>query len=229
MSFYANRIEGLAQGPTAPSSVSNANEVFPPKRSKQVEAGVKLDWNSFGASLGVYRIEQPNSVTYRAPGAALDTFSMDGEQVNKGVELNLFGEPLDGLRLLTGAVFMHTEQKNTAYGSNDGNRAAGVPRFQYNLGADWDMPGIEGAALSARLLRTGGQYVNAANSLSIPAWTRVDLGGRYRFKLDDKQVTLRANVENVANKAYWASASTSNNYLTQGTPRVLRLSASVDF
>jgi len=42
-------------------------------------------------------------------------------------------------------------------------------------------------------------------------------------------VTLRANVENVANKAYWASASTSNNYLTQGTPRVLRLSASVDF
>lgn len=84
VSFYANRIEGLAQGPTAPSSVSNANEVFPPKRSKQVEAGVKLDWNSFGASLGVYRIEQPNSVTYRAPGAALDTFSMDGEQVNKG-------------------------------------------------------------------------------------------------------------------------------------------------
>ncbi len=71
--------------------------------------------------------------------------------------------------------------------------------------------------------------MNAANSLSIPAWTRVDLGGRYRFKVDDKQVTLRANVENVANKAYWASASTSNNYLTQGTPRVLRLSASVDF
>ncbi|WP_341798771.1 MULTISPECIES: TonB-dependent receptor [unclassified Pseudomonas] len=229
VSFYANRIEGLAQGPTAPSSVSNANEVFPPKRSKQVEAGVKLDWNNVGATLGVYRIEQPNSVTYRAPGAALDTFSMDGEQVNKGVELNLFGEPVDGLRLLTGAVFMHTEQKNTANGSNDGNRAAGVPRFQYNLGADWDVPGIQGAALSARVLRTGGQYVNAANSLSIPAWTRVDLGGRYRFKVDDKQVTLRANVENVANKAYWASASTSNNYLTQGTPRVLRLSASVDF
>ncbi|WDY60262.1 TonB-dependent receptor [Pseudomonas sp. PSKL.D1] len=229
VSFYANRIEGLAQGPTAPSSVSNANEVFPPKRSKQVEAGVKLDWATYGATLGVYRIEQPNSTTYRAPGATLDTFSMDGEQVNKGVELNLFGEPIDGLRLLTGAVFMHTEQKNTANGSNDGNRAAGVPRFQYNLGADWDVPGIAGAALSARMLRTGGQYVNAANSLSIPAWTRVDLGGRYSFKLDDKQVTLRANVENVANKAYWASASTSNNYLTQGTPRILRVSATVDF
>ncbi|WP_286914806.1 TonB-dependent receptor [Pseudomonas sp. UBA6315] len=229
VSFYANRIEGLAQGPTAPSSVSNANEVFPPRRSKQVEAGVKLDWNSFGATLGVYRIEQPNSTTFRAPGETKDTFSMDGEQVNKGVELNVFGEPIDGLRLLTGAVFMHTELDNTANGRNDGNRAPGVPRFQYNLGADWDVPGIAGAALSARVLRTGGQYVNTDNSLSIPAWTRVDLGGRYSFKVDDKQVTLRANVENVANKAYWASASTSNNYLTQGTPRVLRVSASVDF
>ena len=229
VSFYANRIEGLAQGPTAPSSVSNANEVFPPKRSKQVEAGVKLDWNSFGATLGVYRIEQPNSTTFREPGASKDTFSMDGEQVNKGVELNMFGEPIEGLRLLTGAVFMHTELDNTANGRNDGNRAPGVPRFQYNLGADWDVPGIAGAALNARVLRTGGQYVNTDNSLSIPAWTRVDLGGRYSFKMDDKQVTLRANVENVANKAYWASASTSNNYLTQGTPRILRLSASVDF
>ena len=229
VSFYANRIEGLAQGPTAPSSVSNANEVFPPKRSKQVEAGVKLDWNSFGATLGVYRIEQPNSTTFREAGASKDTFSMDGEQVNKGVELNVFGEPIEGLRLLTGAVFMHTELDNTANGRNDGNRAPGVPRFQYNLGADWDVPGIAGAALNARVLRTGGQYVNTDNSLSIPAWTRVDLGGRYSFKMDDKLVTLRANVENVANKAYWASASTSNNYLTQGTPRVLRLSASVDF
>ncbi|CAH0650012.1 MULTISPECIES: TonB-dependent receptor [Pseudomonas] len=229
VSFYANRIEGLAQGPTAPSSVTNANEVFPPRRSKQVEAGVKLDWDSFGATLGLYRIEQPNSTTFRSAGAERDTFSMDGEQVNKGVELNVFGEPVHGLRLLTGAVFMHTELKNTANGANDGNRAPGVPRFQYNLGADWDVPGIAGAALNARVLRTGGQYVNASNSLNIPAWTRVDLGARYRFKLDEQWVTLRANLENVANKAYWASASSTNNYLTQGTPRVLRLSASVDF
>jgi iron complex outermembrane receptor protein len=33
----------------------------------------------------------------------------------------------------------------------------------------------------------------------------------------------------VANKAYWSSASTANNYLTQGEPRTLKLSATVDF
>lgn len=29
VSLYANRIEGLAQGPTAPANVSNASEMFP--------------------------------------------------------------------------------------------------------------------------------------------------------------------------------------------------------
>lgn len=230
VSFYANRIEGLAQGPTAPlTNVTNPGEVFPPKRSKQTEAGVKLDWDNYGATLGVYRIEQPNNATTRFPGQKVDTFTVDGEQINKGVELNVFGEPIDGLRLLAGATWMDTEQKSTSNGATDGNRAAGVPRFQYNVGADWDVPGIQGAAVSARMLRTGGEYVNAANSLSIPAWTRVDLGARYGFKADDKYITLRANVENVANKAYWSSASTANNYLTQGEPRTVKLSATVDF
>jgi iron complex outermembrane receptor protein len=230
VSFYANRIEGLAQGPTSPTTgVTNPNEVFPPKRSKQTEAGVKLDWDTYGATLGVYRIEQPNNSTTVNPGSVLGTFSVDGEQVNKGVELNMFGEPLEGLRLLAGATWLDTELKKTSGGATDGNRAAGVPRFQYNLGAEWDIPGIQGAAVSGRMLRTGGEYVNAANSLSIPAWTRVDLGARYGFKADDKYITLRANVENVANKAYWASASTANNYLTQGEPRTLKVSATVDF
>ena len=230
VSFYANRIEGLAQGPTAPSSaVTNIGEVFPPRRSKQTEAGVKLDWDSYGATFGVYRIEQPNSATSFMPGQTLGTFSVDGEQINKGVELHLFGEPVEGLRLLAGATWMDTQLKKTSNGLTDGNRAAGVPRFQYNLGADWDIPGIEGAALSGRMLRTGGEYINADNTLSIPAWTRVDLGARYGFKADDKYITLRATVENVANKAYWASASTANNYLTQGEPRTLKVSATVDF
>ncbi len=229
VSFYANRIEGLAQGPTAPSNVTNRNEVFAPNRSKQTEAGVKLDWDSVGATLGVYRIEQPNSSTSRIPGNTLDTFSVDGVQINKGVELNVFGEPVDGLRVLAGATWMNTELKNTSNGLSDGNRAAGVPRYQFNLGADWDIPGIQGAAVNARLLRTGAQYVNATNTLEIPAWTRVDLGARYGFKADDKYITLRANVENVANKAYWASASTANNYLTQGEPRTVKFSATVDF
>jgi iron complex outermembrane receptor protein len=221
VSFYANRIEGLAKGPTPPTTAINRDETFAPVRSKQIEAGVRLDMDSYGASLGVYRIEQPSSYTQGG------IFRVDGQQENKGVELNLYGEPLDGLRLLSGATLMKTEIEGSTNGVNDGNRAVGVPRFQFNLGADWDVPGIEGAAVSARMLRTGGQYLNAANTQSIPTWNRFDLGSRYAFKLDDKEITLRANLENVANKAYWASAY--GGYLTQGTPRTLKVSATLDF
>ena len=109
----------------------------------------------------------------------------------------------------------------------DGNRAIGVPKFQYNLGADWDVPGLQGVALNARMLRTGGQYANEANTLSIPAWNRFDLGARYSFDVEQRAVTLRANLENVANTRYWASAN--GGYLSQGEPRLLKVSATVEF
>lgn len=228
VSVYANRIEGLAQGPTAPASaggmpVTNAGEVFAPARSKQVEAGIKYDKGTFGASLGVYRIEKPSDGYTNADG----TYVRQGTQRNRGVELNLYGEPIDGLRLLAGATLMDTQLKGTKNGANDGNRAIGVPKFQYNLGADWDVPGLQGVALDARMLRTGGQYANEANTLSIPAWNRFDLGARYSFDVEQRAVTLRANLENVANTRYWASAN--GGYLSQGEPRLLKVSATVDF
>nr|WP_047280717.1 TonB-dependent siderophore receptor [Pseudomonas lundensis] len=228
VSVYANRIEGLAQGPTAPTSaggmpVTNAGEVFAPARSKQVEAGIKYDKGTFGASLGVYRIEKPSDGYTNADG----TYVRQGTQRNRGVELNLYGEPIDGLRLLAGATLMDTALKGTKNGANDGNRAIGVPKFQYNLGADWDVPGLQGVALNARMLRTGGQYANEANTLSIPAWNRFDLGARYSFDVEQRAVTLRANLENVANTRYWASAN--GGYLSQGEPRLLKVSATVDF
>jgi len=222
VSLYANRIESLQQGPTAPSAASNRGEMFAPYRTKQIEAGVKLDWGSFGGSLGIYRIEQPQGVTQNG------IYSVDAEQRNRGVELNLFGEPLSGLRVLAGATLMDTELSGTANGANDGNRAVGVPEFQYNISADWDVPGIAGLSFNGLLLRTGGQYYDTANTLSIPAWTRVDLGARYAMKLDEERLlTLRAGLENVADKAYWAS--TNGGYLTQGEPRTLKVSATVDF
>ncbi|MGQ8916152.1 TonB-dependent receptor [Pseudomonas lundensis] len=228
VSVYANRIEGLAQGPTAPASaggmpVTNAGEVFAPARSKQVEAGIKYDKGTFGASLGVYRIEKPSDGYTNADG----TYVRQGTQRNRGVELNLYGEPIDGLRLLAGATLMDTALKGTKNGANDGNRAIGVPKFQYNLGADWDVPGLQGVALNARMLRTGGQYANEANTFSIPAWNRFDLGARYSFDVEQRAVTLRANLENVANTRYWASAN--GGYLSQGEPRLLKVSATVDF
>jgi iron complex outermembrane receptor protein len=232
VSIYANHIEGLAKGPTAPTTagnltVSNGSQVFAPARSKQTEAGVKVDMGTYGASLGVYRISQPSDGYTQVVDATTAVYLRDGEQINKGVELNVFGEPVEGLRLLTGLTRMETELKGTADGTNDGHRAIGVPTFQFNASVDWDVPGLQGVSLNGLMLRTGGQYADAANNLSLPTWNRFDVGARYNFKVDQRDVTVRATVENVANKDYWASAQ--GGFLTQGDPRLVKLSGSIDF
>ena len=232
VSLYANRIEGLAQGPTSPLksgslTVIGGGQAYAPARSKQIEAGVKVDMGSYGATLGVYRIEQPGAGYAEAIDATNARYVREGQQINKGVELNVFGEPASGLRLLGGVTLMNTELKGTLNGANDGNRAIGVPSFQLNAGVDWDVPGLQGVTLNGRMLRTGGQYADAANELSLPAWNRFDVGARYTFMLQQREVTVGATVENVANEKYWESAQ--GGFLSQGDPRVAKLSATIDF
>ncbi|WP_460042743.1 TonB-dependent receptor [Pseudomonas sp. S2_H01] len=224
VSLYANRIEGLAQGPTAGGTVLNVGQSFPPGRTKQLEAGIKLDMGSFGANLAAFRIEKPTD-------GFIDTttnfFVRDGKQINRGVEFSVYGEPLEGLRLLAGATRLESKLEDTAGGTTDGNHAIGVPTFLMNASVDWDVPGLQGVSLNTRFLRTGGQYADQANNLSLPSWNRFDAGARYAFKVAEKDVTLRVNVENIANKDYWASAN--GGYLTQGDPRLVKFSGTIDF
>lgn len=227
LSFYANYMEGLTQGATAPSTgVINANEIFPPYKSKQSELGVKYDMGRFSATVSLFRIEQPSYVTEQ------NRFAEDGELRNQGIELNLFGEPLDGVRLLGGVMLLDSEQTSTANGVNDGNRGTGAPISNINLGAEWDIRQVPGLTLTARGIHTGAQYLDPANTQKADSWERYDVGGRYAFDWGDNPITLRASVENVLDSTYWASAATSSDSapgLTLSTPRTWLVSATVGF
>ncbi len=74
------------------------------------------------------------------------------------------------------------------------------------------------------MLHTGRQYVDGANLQRLPAWTRVDLGARQSLPIGGRPVVLRANIENILNAAYWASAARD---LTLGAPRTVKISASI--
>lgn len=57
------------------------------------------------------------------------------------------------------------------------------------------------------------------------------MGARYGFTVAERAVTLRANINNLTDRDYWASVGgfPGANYLVLGEPRTLVLSASVDF
>lgn len=228
LSLYANYMEGLSQGKIAPSTSINEDEIFPPFISRQVEVGAKYDLGAFAFTASAFRIKQPAYET----NAATRIFGPNGKRVNKGVELSVFGEPLEGFRVLGGIMYIDSELTDTIGGTYDGNRAPATPKYNVNLGAEWDVPAVAGLTFSARGIHSSSQYLDQANSKQIDGWERFDLGMRYAFKVEGRDVTLRANVENVMDERYWASAGASDDSepgLTLSTPRTYLLSATVGF
>lgn len=223
VSVYANYIEGLSKGATAPMTAANAGDVFAPYKSKQKEVGLKLDLGDFTHTLSLYEIKRPSS--YTDPDT--NVFSFGGEQRNRGIEWGFFGAPLNDVRLMGGVAHVDPKLTKTAGGINQGKTATGLPKLQGKLGAEWDTPVIEGLTLTANATSVSKQYINADNSQSIPGYTIFDVGTRYTTHLASRPITLRGSVTNVANKAYWGTPLLSS--LGLGAPRTVELSASVDF
>ena len=231
VSAYANYIEGLVKGNVAPGTVNglpvtNAGEIFAPYQARQKEIGVKYDGGTLGASAAFFTTDQP---TYYYSG---QTYGLYGKQRNQGLELSVFGQPAKGLRLLGGLTLLDAKQKNTQGGATDGLTAIGVAKQQANLGAEWDVPGVRNLSLNARVLYTSKQYANAANTQSVPSWTRFDVGARYLVDLGNgRLLTLRARIDNLFNKSYWASVggTQGSNYLVLGAPRTFAVSGTIDF
>jgi iron complex outermembrane recepter protein len=226
LSVYGNVIEGLVQGDSAPMGTTNAGQVFPPNKTKQRELGVKADWGRFGTTASVFHIQKPSGLV-DSNGDGTFTYRVGAEQRNRGVELNVFGEVVRGTRLLGGVTFNDAKLTRTEGGLYNGNAAPNVSRWQLNLGGDRDVAAIEGLTLSARMISSSPQYLEAANLRRIPGWTRWDLGTRYKTQVGGRPLVLRASLENLFNRNYWSSGSGS--WLYVGSPRTLTLSASVDF
>ncbi|BBQ79858.1 TonB-dependent receptor [Raoultella ornithinolytica] len=226
LSLYANHTEALQPGSVAPNTATNAGQSTGIAHSKQDEVGVKIDYGTLGGSLALFEIKKPNAIS-----DANGYYGLDGEQRNRGVELNIFGEPTLGLRLNGSVQWLDPEQTKTAKGLNDGKDAIGVSRFYAVLGAEYDIKPVDGLTATARVNHTGSQYADAANSKKLDSYTTLDLGVRYRLALNQNQnqMVLRAGVDNVTNENYWSGIDDTGTYLFQGQPRTVKVSMSYDF
>lgn len=222
VAFYYNYLEGLSKGDVAPSNAANAGEVFAPYVSKQHEIGVKVDYGTFMATLALFQIHKPSGEL------AAGRFSVQGEQRNRGLEFNVLGEVAHGTRLLGGVTLLDAQLTKTAIAANTGNTPVGVPDVQANLWAEWDTSWVEGLTLTTGAIYTGSQYVNQANTQQLDAWTRFDIGARYSTRIAEHPTTLRATVQNLFDREYWSGVA-SYGAFSQGSPRTLLLSATVDF
>ncbi len=226
VSLYGNYIQGLQEGAVVPAGYTNAGSVLPPYISRQLEAGVKVDWGTLTTTLSAFQITQPNLIT--AAGTPLPTESLNGQQRNRGIELENFGELTTGVRLLGGITFIDGRQTETQARTDNGKKAIGVPDIQLNLGAEWDAPFVKGFTVTGRMIYTSSEYVDASNTQILPDWTRIDLGARYTFTGPwNKPVTVRFDVQNILDKSYWGTNYLG--YIGLGAPRTFLLSTTMNF
>ncbi|AWH17699.1 TonB-dependent siderophore receptor [Stenotrophomonas sp. ZAC14D2_NAIMI4_7] len=223
VSLYANSIEGLSQGATAPTTAANAGEVFPPFKTKQAELGLKLDAGRFAHSFSLFQIKRPSGFT----DPVSNLYSFGGEQRNRGADWSFFGSPLDGVRLMGGVAYVQPKLTRTQSGINQGKLATGLPRLQGKLGAEWDLPMLEGASINAGVTSMSKQFISADNTQWVAGHTVYDLGARYSTQISGRPLTLRGTINNLTNKAYWGQPLLSS--LALGAPRTYTLSATLDF
>ena len=216
VSLYGNYIEALEQGLTAPENTVNEGEIFPPYVTDQIEFGVKLDLDGLGLTAGLFQIERQSGVI----NATTNRFSNDGQQRNRGLELNVFGEARPDLRLLGGVTYIDSKLVRTSGGGRfDGNSAPGVPKLRAVLNLEYDAPVLPGLTLTARAEHVGSQFISGDNSLKLPSYQLYGLGARYQRTLGDKAFTLRMTIDNLLDKDYWSTAAGLNNILYLGAPQ----------
>lgn len=228
VSVYANWIQGLQQGAIVQAPFTNAGEVFPPYKSNQYEAGVKVDWGKLTTTASVFQITQPSLLT----NTVTNTQFLGGEQRNQGLEFNVFGEVTEGFRVLGGVMLLSGVLTKTQGGLTDGWVAPFAPAASVNLAAEWDPSFAPGLTLSGRMIYTSAQYFDTTTPRRmLPDWTRFDVGARYAFEnpgARGKLLVARFNIENLLDNDYWAGGNGAT-FLNLGAPRTFRIGLTADF
>ena len=170
VSLYANYAEGLSAGTIVPANFANRGEILAPYKSKQQEAGIKVDWGTITTTAAVFQIARPLLITTPANFRVYN-----GEQQNRGLELNAYGLLMPGLRGMVSATFLRPEITKSSTLAEIGKDAAGVPDKTFSAGLDWDTPWLSGLSLNGRVIYTSGSYLTNLNNpwQKLSDWTRI--------------------------------------------------------
>ncbi|MEW7847912.1 TonB-dependent siderophore receptor [Massilia aurea] len=219
ISVYASAAEGLEEGEAAPAGSANEGTRMAPGVSTQREVGAR--WRTAGGLLtqaALFDIERPGYYTNTA-----NVFTADGEQRYRGLELSAQGRVLRSLSWQGSAQWLDPTFRNINAAYN-GKLPENAARRTASTFLAWDLAAVPGLALTGGAYYTGRRPVNDLNQAWLGGTTLFSLGARYVGQFAGKRTTWQLNVDNAADKRYWAGAGTR---LSAGLPRLVKLSMKV--
>jgi len=219
LSLFGNYTEGLEPGQVVGVGYTNTGESLPPKQTKQMEVGVKLQTGALTHTVSAFEIKRPSFISNN--GAPVPTLVDDGEQRLRGLEWSMYGQVAQTVSLLGGITNIKSEQRNT------GRDTYGTPEWRVRIGADWQTP-VQGLKVGGRVIYTGEQWADSGNKLRVPSWHRLDLNASYATQFGSTPVRFNASVENVTDKKYWIGLF-ADGFVMPGAPRTFKLSTTISF
>lgn len=229
-SLYASYSKGLSLGGEAAWFSSNADEVLPPTTSRQLEVGIKRDFQRLSLTAALFQITQ--DLQYNRPNDdGSITFVQQGKQKNVGIELSANGRVTSDLQVSASIAAIRAEVDGSGTDDYDGHQAINVPKLRASLHGDYNIQAVPGLALLGGVQYSASKYANREATVKVDDYAVFDVGGRYTTKVGDYATVLRLTVDNLFDKRYWRDVgeSAGDGYLFLGAPRTARLSATVNF
>lgn len=209
-------------GPQLGADDTSANSPnLDPEETRNIELGTKWDVldNRLSLTAAIFRTEKTNA---RTRNAAADPFVLEGKQIVDGLEVGVTGNITEAWQVFAGAAWMDSSIEASAVADEVDNNLALTPETSYNLWTTYRLP--------FRLTVGGGvQYMdnvyrNATNTTTAPSYTLVALTAAYEV---NENITLRLNVDNVADKAYISNVG--GGHFVPGPGRSAFLTADLSF
>ncbi len=226
---YGSFSHGLQHGGTADRGTTNEREVLAPGRSKQVELGVKGAVNdSMTLSAALFQIKQ--GLEYENGDDPKPTFVRNGEELHRGLELGVQGNAGKNLSYSVSLMAIKMLQEGTGSPDYDGKRPPNVAPFKSTSVLEYAVPSIAGLKLTGIWQYSGKKAFDNQNTVFVPGYHLFGVGSAYATTLGGVKTTIRANIDNLADKSYWRDVSPLlGGYLLPGAPRTARISAQFDF
>lgn len=222
--LYGSYVESFDGGGIVSSFYSNAGAALTPAKSRQYELGAKTDQGRWTGTAALFRIEQRTEYG-RNDGNALPVFVQDGKSIYQGVEL-ASGARI-GSQWEIGGSAMYLDSSYDEGQANVGNRVAGAPDLMLTGRVAYRVPFVPGLRVGIDGKYTGPVKARPEGDLTLGGYTLFNLGATYRTRVSGRDVTLRATLNNLANKRYWGFQYAS--YIQPGDPRSVSLSASIAY
>lgn len=203
INLYGTYVEGY--NPQTASSISNPNAggPFDPLMSNMFEAGAKSEWfnKQLAVTVGVYRIEQKNTLYNASDATNPDLLRQVGKELSKGIEFDAVGHITPQWSILVTYSRNEAHITDSPVESEIGRQKPNAPK---NTASIWTRYSISHGALEGLGFGIGSNYVDrrvlSINAeQTVPSYILVDAGLYYSVN----KVRLQLNMNNIFDRTYW--------------------------